>query len=88
MADLFASGAIADIVIALMVVEAMALIAYARATGRGIAPVQVLTNFAAGICLFMAVRFALTGAPWQWIGGSLAISLVAHLADLKSRWRV
>lgn len=87
MADLFASGAIADIVIARMVIEALALIAYTRATGRGIATLQVLTNLAAGICLFMAVRFALTGAPWPWIGGSLALSLVAHLADLKSRWR-
>ncbi|MGQ0455685.1 MAG: hypothetical protein ACT4OU_01350 [Hyphomicrobium sp.] len=86
MQDLFQSGRIADIVIALMAIEAVALIAYARATGRGIPARQVLSNLTAGVCLFLALRLALTGAPWTWIGGALAASLAAHLADLKSRW--
>ncbi|MFN0218708.1 MAG: hypothetical protein ACKVP4_07855 [Hyphomicrobium sp.] len=86
MHDLFASGRIADIVIALMAVEAVALIAYHRATGRGVNTSQVLSNLAAGVCLFLALRLALTGAPWTWIGVALVASLAAHLADLKSRW--
>ncbi len=87
MAELFASGRIADVVIALMVMEAIALVAYRSFSGHGIETSQVLTNLAAGICLFMAVRFALTAADWPWIGGSLALALVAHVADLRSRWR-
>lgn len=86
MQDLFQSGRIVDIVIGLMAIEAIVLIAYARATGRGVPSRQVLSNLAAGVCLFLALRLALTGAPWSWIGGALIASLAAHVADLKSRW--
>ena len=86
MQELFATGRIADLVIALMALEAITLIAYRRVTGHGIGTTQVLSNLAAGVCLFIALRLALTGAQWTWIGVVLAASLAAHLADLKSRW--
>ncbi len=87
MDTLFASGRIVDIIIGLMIVEAAVLIAYHRATGNGITVPQILGNLLAGVCLFAAVRLALTDAPWPWIGGALTAALVAHIADLRSRWR-
>jgi hypothetical protein len=85
--ELFASGHIVDIVIALMVVEAAALITFHRLTGKGLNPRETITNLAAGICLFVALRLALTGAEWTWIGVALSAALLAHIADLTSRWR-
>ncbi len=87
MDTLFASGQIVDIIFGLMIAEALALIAYHRSTGNGITVPQILSNLLAGMCLFAAVRLALTDAPWPWIGGALTAALIAHIADLRSRWR-
>lgn len=84
--DLVRSGRICDIALALMAAEVIALIAYRRATGRGIAPGALLANFAAGGALVLALRSALTGAGWLATAGWLTASLVAHVADLKARW--
>jgi hypothetical protein len=84
--DLFSSGRIADIVIGLMMVEAIVLFAYHRATGKGLRTTQIFSTLAAGVFLFLALRLALTGASWPWIGFALAASLAAHVADLTSRW--
>lgn len=35
----------------------------------------------------LALRGALVGAWWGWIGLCLAASLLAHLADLRRRWQ-
>jgi hypothetical protein len=44
-------------------------------------------NLLAGGCLLLAVRFALTGGQW-WQGALCLLgSLVAHLLDLRQRWR-
>lgn len=84
--NLVLSGRICDIALALMGVEATALIAYRRATGRGIATGVLIANFAAGAALVLALRSALTGAHWTVTAAWLAASLVAHIADLKARW--
>ena len=86
MAGIFTSGQIADIILALVVLEAVALIAYWRVTGRGIAAADLLPNLAAGACLLLALRTAITGAGWIWTAAFLAAALVAHLADLARRW--
>ncbi len=87
MAGLFASGRIIDLILALTAVEAVALIAWHRRSGRGIAAADLLPNLAAGACLLLAVRVALAGAGWMWAALCLAGSLVAHLSDLRRRWR-
>lgn len=87
MEDLFASGRIVDIIIGLMAFEAIALIAYHKSTGQGIKVPQVLSNLLAGICLFLALRLAITDAHWTWIGVALGAALAAHIIDLTSRWR-
>lgn len=87
MAELFATGRIVDIVLALTALEAVALMAYHQWTGRGIAPLDLLSTLAAGVFLMLALRAALTGAGWVWIAGCLVAALAAHLLDLARRWR-
>jgi hypothetical protein len=68
-------------------VEAIALGVHHRLTGKGVAPRDLVGLLLAGAFLLVAVRLALTGAEWFWIGLSLGLALVAHLADLALRWR-
>ncbi len=87
MAELFASGRLIDLILGLVVVEAIALTVMHRVTGKGVAPRDLVGLLLAGAFLLVAVRFALTGAEWTWIGFWLALALIAHLADLALRWR-
>jgi hypothetical protein len=84
---LFASGRIVDVILIITVIEALLLVALYRRTGRGVAPADLLSNLASGISLMLALRAALVGAWWGWIGLCLVASLLAHLADLRRRWR-
>lgn len=84
--ELFVSGRVADLVLAVMLVEALGLVAIHRRTGRGLPPAAVLLNLAAGAALLLALRGALVGAGWGWIALALTGALVAHLADLRQRW--
>jgi hypothetical protein len=86
-ADLFASGRIVDLILALMAAEAVVLAVHYRRTGRGVALPDLAVNLAAGAGLLLALRAALTGAGWTWTAGWLALALAAHLADLARRWR-
>ncbi len=87
MSTLFASGHIIDAILVLTVLEAVALVALHRATGRGVAPGDFLVNLASGCCLLLALRLALTGEPWVWIAAALLGSLLAHVGDLARRWQ-
>lgn len=87
MADFIASGRIIDVIVALMLMEAGALYAWHRATGRGIAPPDILLNLAAGASLMLAVRVALTGGAAGWLLAFLSAALVAHVADVARRWQ-
>lgn len=78
---------IVDLIIGFVVVEAALLIAWHRRTGGGVAAADVLPNLAAGFCLLLALRAALAGAAWHWIALALFGSLLAHLLDLRRRWR-
>ena len=84
---LVSSGRAVDIVLAVLIVEALVLLVYRRLTGRGIATAQLLTAVGAGACLALALRISLTD------GGSLAIAMLLavgglfHLADLVQRWQ-
>jgi hypothetical protein len=86
MAEAFADGWIIDIILGLMAIEAVALIALRRLLGRGPSRLEILVSLAAGLCLLIALRVALTGGPWQLIAVALAASLVVHLTDLRLRW--
>lgn len=83
----FASGLAVDLVLALMTAEALLLIALHRRTGRGPSPSEWLANLISGFCLVLGVRAVIGGASWPWLALALSASLLAHLVDLKRRWR-
>lgn len=87
MQELFASGFVIDVALAITALEAMAVVAWHRRTGRGVAPADFLGNLASGVFLMLALRCGVTGAFWGWIAIFLVAALVAHLSDLRRRWR-
>lgn len=79
MNSLFASGHAVDIVLAVMMVEALALIALGRRA------TTVVIAVLPGALILLAVRAALTGAGWPWVAVALAASFPAHVLDLRRR---
>jgi len=71
-----------DWILAGMALETVALLALNRRVARAMLP-----NLAAGGCLLLAMRLALSGAWWGWVSVSLLGGLAGHLADLRARWR-
>ncbi len=87
MAEWFANGRPIDVALAMTALEALLVTGYFRRTGRGVPPAEFLGNLASGVCLMLALRCGVTGAAWPWVAVFLAAALVAHLADLRRRWR-
>ena len=85
--SLFRSGAIIDLILLLMAVEAVALLAWRHFTGTGVTPRALVPFLAAGVCLMLAVKFALTGQDWFLIALALAGAFVFHLTDIALRWQ-
>jgi hypothetical protein len=86
MQDFVASGRVVDLILAVMVAEAVALGAWRAYSGRGIGLADLLVSLSAGVALLLALRFALTGAGWQAIAAALAAGGALHAADLARRW--
>lgn len=76
-----------DVAIAVLLLEALALVAYHRLTGRGLPVREWLPNLAAGLCLMFAARSALGPEPLWPVAGWLAAAGLAHARDLARRWR-
>lgn len=87
MSGFFASGQVADLVLVVLLLEAVLLWAWHRRTGRGLAPRAILALTLPGVALVLALRLALTGAWWGWIGLVLGLAFLAHMFDLAQRWR-
>jgi len=85
--SLFKSGAIIDLILLLMVVEVIGLLVWRHFTGAGIAPGALLPFLAAGVCLMLAVKFALTGQDWTHVAMALGGAFVFHLTDVTCRWK-
>lgn len=83
MTQFMQSGTIADIVIAVMIVEGLLLFAL-RSRLRNFRAYDVIAMLAAGLFLVLALRATLTGAGWQWVAIFLTAAFVAHVLDL---WR-
>jgi hypothetical protein len=82
---LFTSGRVVDLILLVMALEFAVLTWRGRARRQPGAMLNRLFALAPGACLVLAVRAALTGAGWIWIGFWLAASLPFHLADLARR---
>jgi len=84
---LFTGGRFVDLVIGFTLLEALALWAWHRRTGRGVAPREWGLNLLSGLCLMLAVRGALAGAPWFGVALGLMAAGALHGADLWRRWK-
>lgn len=82
---LLAGGLIADLVVAVMLVEAMVLIAVQRRQGLAKAAQGTARLLLPGFCLVMALRSALVSADGLWIAGWLALAGVTHGLDVRAR---
>ena len=87
LAELVRSGQLVELVLALVALEAAALVVYRMRTGNGPEPLALVFNLAAGSALMLALRAALQDAGWTQIAAFLVLALAAHLADLARRWR-
>ena len=87
MADWIFSGRLVDIIIAMIVLEAVALSLHNLITRRGLRPQDYLLNLLSGLCLMLALRTALGGAAWHWIAACLSAAGVMHATDLWVRCR-
>lgn len=77
MHDWISSGRIVDIVLALVAIEALALMYWVK-----LKPLPVLATLAPGVCLMMALRVALTGGAAPAVLMWLTLALPFHLIDL------
>jgi len=85
MADLFANGFVIDVILALVLIEALAIAILHRFNRRLPSLSTLGPNLAAGFSLLLAVRAAITQAHWLAVAALLAAALVAHLFDLAGR---
>lgn len=86
MAEWMSDGRLIDLIVLLVLIEWVAFAAWHRRTGKGLSGGKLLPNLAAGLCLMLALRSALTDASWMWVALFVALSGVAHVADLWCRW--
>lgn len=76
-----------DAVLAITLLEGLALAVWHLRTGRGIAPRDYALNMVSGVCLMLTLRAVLAGAAWPWVPVGLSAAGLAHGADLLLRWR-
>ena len=87
MSSLFADGVLVDIVLIVVVLEAIALLAYWRWKRRGVAPADPLPGLCSGALMLLALRAVLAGSGWMIPTLCLTAAGVAHLIDVTRRWR-
>jgi hypothetical protein len=86
MQEIIQSGNIVGFMLAVVVVEAIVLMAYWQRTGRGVGPTPLLLNLGAGISLMLALGATLKGFDWRLTATLLVVSGVFHLLDVRQRW--
>jgi hypothetical protein len=86
MAGFLADAWIVDAIVALVGVEAVVLVLWRARTGGGIAVAETLANLSSGAALLLALRVAITGPLSTSVLCLLSVALIAHVADLVSRW--
>ncbi|MEO0670989.1 MAG: hypothetical protein AAFZ05_03065, partial [Pseudomonadota bacterium] len=90
MADLIQSGRIADILLAILTIEAVVLWLVLRlrdgAMAEGARAIRLFGLLLPGVMFVVALRLALTGAAWPWIAVVLALAGAAHAFDVWQRF--
>ena len=84
MAESLTSPHLIDLIVLFALLEGAFLIRWLR----GQMPARaVIATILPGLCLMLALRAALAGVAWPWVPAALAVALIAHLWDIKMRWR-
>ena len=81
------SGSLVDTIIAITVVEVLALWTYHRVTKSGLALRDYFLNVVSGLCLMFALRCSLGEGNWHVIALFLSGAGVANVADIALRLR-
>jgi hypothetical protein len=77
---------IVDGIIALVAVEGVILVLWRALIGDGPTMAETLANLSSGAALLLALRMAITGGLSASVLALLSVALIAHVADLASRW--
>ncbi len=85
MQELFATGRIAELILAVLALEALAIHFHHKLTGRGPPLARAVPFLLAGACLLLAWRMAAAGLPWLLPAALLAAAGAAHVVDLLRR---
>ena len=85
--ELLAGPRLIELIIAITVFEGVALTAYHRLSGKGVAPKEFAANLLSGLCLMLALRNALLGQSGALTALFLSASGLIHAADLWRRWK-
>jgi hypothetical protein len=85
MADFFASPRLADLVLAVLLVEVVWLGARRARTSRGPTLRRAAPFLLSGAALALTLRAVLAQAAWPWVASGLLCALVLHLWDLSER---
>lgn len=79
MTEFFSSGRAVDVVLAVLLIEAVLLI------WLGNRPFHILAALLPAVLMMIALRAGLTGLGWPWIALPLAAAFPVHLLDLRLR---
>jgi hypothetical protein len=85
--EFLAGTHVADVALAALVVEGALLAAQHARTGRGLGAVDLVSVLLPGAFLLLALRTALAGTRGPALCVFLLCALLAHLADVRRRWR-
>ncbi len=83
----FLDGSIADLVLAVMAVEAAMLIALSRRSALTLSVASIMSALLPGFFLALALRAALVRAEWFWIALALVVALLTHIIDMRMRFQ-
>ncbi len=87
MSAAFVNPRLIEVILGLVLCEAVALLWLRHHGGWGPAPAAVIPTLLSGAFLLLALRAALAGGGREMVAVWLAAALVAHVVDLGSRWR-
>lgn len=79
MEEFFASGRAVDVVLLVLLAEAIIL------KWRGTSLTIIISALMPAVLMMIALRAALTGMDWPWISIPLALAFPVHLYDLYRR---
>jgi len=85
--NLVTQGGIADVILAVVAIEALALAVLRRRLKQGISYASLVFGLLPGALLVLALGAALTDSAWYWVALWLAAAGLAHAADLGIRLR-